>query len=782
MKRIRIKKIPNKSNLKKFMSGGDIQESSRKGANIEAEKGETAVVPGNDTIPEHYSIGGKKHYQGGTPLNLEKGSFIFSDNKKKLKIKEKEILEEFGIKGKKGKTPAEIAKNFDLNKYKKILLDPNTDKLERETAEKMIKNYNYKLGELALIQESLKGFQNGIPKIAMPYLEASGLGDIITKMGEQGQKVSQFKEQQAQKMSKPAMKNGGQLKEYENGGEDEEKDKGVKIDPKYKSSKYQEGSKDFDINSLKSGDYYKDAKGNWRVVNSTPEKVSYQGEDLGTTFGNNQDVADAYAFLSQTFSNDDFKKLLYDKTISALKNDAYYVGKNGTHSKKYTDEEIGALTKDDVYNHFIAGQKRNYALKANGIDPKYFNDADGSLSEDAPEEVKKEYQSKGINSLNDAFKTFNIPITDEDVKAGNLGLQQATYLGYHDLLSDKENLDPEIQKKLDYFYEPQIGVSDEPTYGSISPIDSKTKNYWTNTSSGQLALVKQPGLKSDIVDVAPEETKIEKNPDPEYKTPTPRDEWWAQDVGNLGNLFGQRMGLKKYLPNSSQIDLENPDVVYYDPSRALADNSEQANIAAKGVSSLAGPNSLHKFLAIQGNANKNAANIVGAYEDKNVAVANQYLNNVAATRNKEHLANSERMKKLYDETTVANQQFDNSKRAANRNLFDAWRQGLTNKKMTQAVNALYPQYETVPSVGGGLYFTEGRPQSISQTPNQNQENQQDAYFNLYRDLKTKNPDLPEGVIKKQADQMFSQQVQPNFSNTEDKKKQDFLKMLTGILK
>ncbi len=46
----------------------------REFANLEAEKGETAMIPNKDGIPSTYTIGGKRHSQGGTPLNLPKDS------------------------------------------------------------------------------------------------------------------------------------------------------------------------------------------------------------------------------------------------------------------------------------------------------------------------------------------------------------------------------------------------------------------------------------------------------------------------------------------------------------------------------------------------------------------------------------------------------------------------------------------------------------------------------------------------------------------------------------
>jgi len=144
----------------------------REEANLEAEKDEVAMIPGQGSIPDTYTIGGKRHTQGGTPLNLPENSFIFSDTAK-MRIKDPAVLAQFGLSPKKnGYTPAEIAKKYNTAPYKKILADKNTDDLQRETAELMLSNFNLKLGKLALIQESMKGFPQGIPEIAMPYLEA----------------------------------------------------------------------------------------------------------------------------------------------------------------------------------------------------------------------------------------------------------------------------------------------------------------------------------------------------------------------------------------------------------------------------------------------------------------------------------------------------------------------------------------------------------------------------------------------------------------------------------
>jgi hypothetical protein len=167
-----------------------LKPTTKENATLEAEKGETVMT--NLTqggIPEFYTIGGKRHHAGGTPLNLPSDSFIFSrDNK--MKIKDKDILAQFGQgkkKGQKGFTPAELSKKFDLNPFRKILADPSSDHFQIKTAEMMIQNYNLKLGGLALAQESIKGFPNGIPGVAMPYLENVGIdpASLIPKQEQQ---------------------------------------------------------------------------------------------------------------------------------------------------------------------------------------------------------------------------------------------------------------------------------------------------------------------------------------------------------------------------------------------------------------------------------------------------------------------------------------------------------------------------------------------------------------------------------------------------------------------
>ena len=171
----------------------------REEANLEAEGGETLVgdIDGS-TFPSFFSIKGPRHSSGGVPMNLPDDTFIFSDTKS-MKISDPKILKMFNKSPKSGGyTPAELSKGYDINKYRKLLQDPESNKMEKKTAEMMIKNYVMKLGALAIAQESKKGFPQGIPVIAKPYMEANKIteADLMPEIAKQQQQQQQMMEQQ----------------------------------------------------------------------------------------------------------------------------------------------------------------------------------------------------------------------------------------------------------------------------------------------------------------------------------------------------------------------------------------------------------------------------------------------------------------------------------------------------------------------------------------------------------------------------------------------------------
>ena len=177
-------------------------------ANIEAEGGETVIGDiNNDGYLEHQTIVGKRHSQGGVPLNVPEGSFIFSDTKK-MTIKDPEVLGIFGMKpSKAGYTPAEIAKKYNVNDYINILKDPAKDKYAKETAQIMLQSNLKKLGMLALIQESMKGFPDGVPAIAESIMGQMQGGQEQEEMQEAPEE--QYPQEEMQEGEQPMQRFGG---------------------------------------------------------------------------------------------------------------------------------------------------------------------------------------------------------------------------------------------------------------------------------------------------------------------------------------------------------------------------------------------------------------------------------------------------------------------------------------------------------------------------------------------------------------------------------------------
>lgn len=202
MYKVRIKKACGGTH-KKMQDGGYSDESmeansymgpvDREDANIEVEKGESAFGDINgDSFAELMFFGGKRHHSGGTPVNVPPGTFIFSDTAK-LRIKDSELLEKFfNIKNpkKKGYTPAEISKQYkDFNKHMETIKDSTSDELAVGTAYEMINGIKDKLGALALIQESMKGFPDGIPSFAESAIAGLGMDpqELVQRMMPQEQ-------------------------------------------------------------------------------------------------------------------------------------------------------------------------------------------------------------------------------------------------------------------------------------------------------------------------------------------------------------------------------------------------------------------------------------------------------------------------------------------------------------------------------------------------------------------------------------------------------------------
>jgi hypothetical protein len=793
MRRVKLKKYGNGGNIiapssKPYQNGEPegrfnktLTSVPENMANVEAEGGETALVPDINGLPAHYDIKGDRHHSGGVPLDLPEDSFVFSDTKD-MKIKDPEILSLFdysegqtkNIKKSRGITPADIAKKYDINKYRETLENKNSTKLEVSTAELNIKNANLKLAQLALVQESMKGFPDGIPTAAMPFLAKFGIDpesllpspeEMMPEGGQEMMPQQQMPPGPPQQVSmaedgldvpadfKPdllldtknisvdfdfAYKNGadaslallgtaGYLAGTRN---DRDMDQEIKnrsgADSLYADAEGSRGTYDQDgtfrpdqhtpvqftgantfakhggslrsfIPEMQGGgqfnpeegvymtmqngkEVYMDANDNLAPQGWSPDTAERIDDDVTMKYGGALPKAQTggekekgtYENLVETFGgNQELAQKLYEKTIAALQNPKYLNRKALQKRGVNVEELINTLTPEMVLENFLSMQNRNHSVvKAKGAnwiktqkqsDPSTFNQV---------------YEELGLGAPSDL----------------EVALGQAAYLGYADLLKDNEagRLDANTSSLLEPFRVQQEGAGDEK-YGfdegdDISRIDA----IGTNTTVGQLAgLKKEPApVIEDVVEKDVEE--IPPGTVGETDQNEPPSGWYPQDKLNLANATLNRMSLKKYMPWTPQVDPVLPNPTFFDDRAAVANVMGAYNNANETLKTYATPQlASARASQVMGEAFQQSGNIIADVQAKNVATANQFETQRAGILNAANQSNAAQAVDLYDKVTVANQQFDNSKRDANAKMVTAMNAGITNSAYTDIMNDVY---------------------------------------------------------------------------------------------
>lgn len=731
----------------------------REEANLEAEEGEVAMLPSKGGVPSTFKIGGQRHSNGGTPLNLPPDSFIYSDTKD-MRIKDPAILAQFGLPA--GTyTPAQIAKKYDVNKFKKILADKNTDKIQRQTAEGMISNYNMKLAKLALLQESMKGFPQGIPSVAVPYMESMQIQpqQFLEESAPEGQAPTVDDEDQMKfggiiARLKQAKRGGYQADYFQRGGnnivtQQKKSDRvifnpttgqyevynalGKKVGimnvptnvnpnvapnttPQNTSSGVTTTVKKESIPSgslvIKRSDYKTDEeynKAKRAAYDNNPGKPVYIQNADGkymklTTSGDASNVMDTDTQLktiTTAFSDPAAQQALYDHTLKAVKDP-----KNRGKNMGYTVKEIESMTPAELTQHFVDMQYRNILgykkLTEAGISYDCYNQNTGKL------ENTEGCKDSPYGSLKEAFQAVGLDLPDNTGAA----IAQASYIGYRDLLDSRDAgkiEDPALNEILSPFAVGQRGVQDEE-YGIDDKNDiSLIDGYYTNTTSGQLASVKAP---NDLIE---EEISYEETPGPtkaEHLKPTPPAPpaaWWLQDIIKTAHAAGNLARIKKYMPWQATPDVVLPEMTFYDPTRELASNAEQANIAATALAQFTGPQAFNsRYNQVQGQAAKNAADIMARYNNQNVTVSNQQAAQNASIMNQAAQQRAALATNLFDKYQIANQQFDNAKSEARNALTQQYVNAITNKNYTANLNKMFPQFSVDPSIGGEYVFDNPR--------------------------------------------------------------------------
>ena len=779
-------------------------------ANLEAEKGETALIPDVGGLPAHYRINGKRHTDGGTPLNLPENSFIYSDTAD-MKIRDKAILKEFGMPEKKGGfTPAQIAERYDINKFREVLGDPTSDKLARETAEKMIASYNMKLAKLALIQESMKGFPDGIPVAAMPYLAMNGIkpADVLplkegapggmgqALQNEENPTEQEFEEEQTEPLARlggvadrlksnpllqkvyakiggtqkrfkpesgvyltmseggpiytdgsgtvwskdtseidiPALFRDGGQTQYDKGGEagtpvDESKPVDKEVDEKE--------IKEIDDPTLTVGDYYKDKEGKVRKVtkikyNTTRVNQSLSGsENYKPKYGDlKADVVKANEIMDR-LAKDGFAEkdkdgnwTVYrgaaDKLSIAEKDFLTGVasynkdtkgknlgapGFNIIKQSTYVDKKKSARKNDGFYGYADPSmvEFRYWQAKNPDTDPAEFDKLDDKNKLANRTEMLQFYgydpKEIGDEKLKDPAKLYTSAfITNKNNGLVKRNQEKFETAGYRSQLGDDYKFGLEHMDRYHFGKDPE-GTEDTPEIDKECPE----------------GMVKDP-VTGECIAKDLEKGNIGNVPKDEMGP-----EWWLQDAIKTAGAAGDMARIKKYMPWAPKVSSYIPNPTFYDPTRELAANMEQMNIGAQGAAAYAPSQAYNSRMAqMAGQGAKAAADVLGRYNNLNVSTANEFEGTKAQIFNQTGAANADIAKTLYDQATMANQQYDNAKNQARQELRQSYIDAITNKEQTYAMNQVYPNYQVSPGQGGRLYFKKGdkldpQAQSADQT-------------------------------------------------------------------
>jgi hypothetical protein len=552
---------------------------------LETEGGEEVLRPDGTK----FRLVGNSHANGGiknTASQVPNGSFIYS---KKLKETDPEILAKFGKTYKRGGVSySDISKQYDLNKFKSILDNPNVDPLAKATAQMMTDNYKKKLGQLALAQEAKKGFKDGIP--------------------------------QAYTNSVAQAAYGGYIPQYQTQGE-------VKKDDVIYTPEFQKI-----LAGLKNDQKY----------NMIYSPRILAGDNMVPLMQNRQEATGLYGDITPN-EIEEFKKRheWYFKNKSkwnpASKKDVK------DFQKKYEEE----FAKEKGYSYFTEKRK--------------FDEIDSKLGEYT-------YNAPALNKGDDEIVVEKPKYKCQvDASGKTIAVTSTDGTGYNTEAEALANCPTKEEVKPRYICLPDGSIVETKGSG----IGYATREEAAKNCGGG----KQKRVPFDFL--APDK---------------------------LSMIAAGMNAPKKYLPYYANYNAVVPSPTFYSPERELAANAEQANIMTQGLANFAGPQSfMSNASAVQGKAAEQAANTLGKYNNLNVGVANQFSPLVAETLNKQAMYAAERANELFKGNVIANQQYDNAKRAYVNNLAKSYANAWNNRMNLGDINDSMAYYYKDPRTGRNVF-------------------------------------------------------------------------------
>jgi hypothetical protein len=731
----------NMSDLRSESISNTLPEVSREEANIEAEGGETVYgdLDGDGGL-EHSKVVGKRHSEGGVPLNVPEGSFVFSDTRK-MKIKDPVVLKSFGLNAKSGGyTPAEIAKRYDINKYKAVLEDPYADDMSKATAQLMIKNYQKKLGMLAVVQESIKGFPQGIPDVAQSVMTGNpemqggeeesygeeemkyggipkyqtagqtgntGLNNVFQFLNPQTQVlVGQITKEQEDKRRRETantkipnlvMNPDGSYYYSTTQGEPETLyntatgQRAPVTDPEY--AKYMDLLKKYNSRT-KAGQYY--------INNINPNDAKDLAR-LATKFGFKREAEGAtpgYRFIQGSTPGYTFS------TPNTKNGVAGFFG--GYTPDLYERAVVEDALGPEAVSKMSPLEIRKAYFKDLGVDVSKFSDA--KLSDTKKLYTDRNFFEKafypkfrerfGKDSYRpemgddemiaaehyDAFKArpkeYGVPVIGYKCQEGPGGRQvvSSSYMDEQARTDDGAFLTADEAQKV---------CSEKP----------QSKKGWRCLG---LTADKKPNLVFDELGTFATEAEAAATctEDPEifgYMTPDINTFWGAAQIPP-----------KKYLPWRKNVPFEPGDVVFEDwRAKAAQRFANQYAAPSEQLSNYTAPQGLASNLSfLAGQSAEGVGQDIAQVDSRNVATANMFNSQERQRKDQYNLLNAMNAQDYWKDYVIANQQFDNANRAYINNLVKAGNNAWNNRMSLGMLNAVNPVYKIDPATGRS-YFKKG---------------------------------------------------------------------------
>ena len=773
-------------------------------ANVEAEGGETVLTDlEQDGQFGLYNIQGSRHSSGGVPMYLPENSFIFSDTRS-MKMKPNKLAE-FGIETRKGMTPAQVSKKFQLNEYYGAMNNEFADAIQARSAEMMMEKNGLDLSKLAFSQEMDKSFPDGLPTVAHPYLNSIGIdpmefatkaleiseekamedfmASLTPEQREQMMMMEQLKAQQAQLAQQQGPPQGMSPEMMQQQMPPEMMQQGMSPDmmgammpsdipmAQYGMSMMQDGGSVTVNNKVYTYEEFRNGMRNGtimeQILNDKQLNINVEGPtNTNEEIELNKEINGLKDMIIQTIEDNPFATQDWPNG-NRIENNPL-----DQNTITYDNENIPVLNPPPAETNDNQDNQDNQEVPVAEVVPQedgtegpnekrnddiYLRNQDQNIWEDGNDIDRIQNKIDGYDNLylndDEIIKQLQEDPNFKDVWYDNIDqriVKDMDLKSIDELISSPEKT-LEYQKKWNE-YHPDNKIKED---GKIGKQTIRT----TVKTDDPVATVEDcpkcpEGFTRKPTAADPCNCEQIVTPDiPEidtYQQPDP--EFWTQDLNLLGNIAmrNRRLGT----PWQPEVSPVRMDYALKDPTRAIAALNEQLAGNNLGLSGYSGAQAASARMSELAGKNATAiANVVSQYNTDNVNTINNANYKNAVFEKATELEERNRKVKEYDDYERSLEKYNNEKMFDRDQYTLASNNALTNRANTYNMNSINDIYQIDPSNEGMIYYNKGRgPLDVNRNRANKSPNMD--YYERLEDIRNHNPDAKTTDIIKMYDQMY----------------------------